>query len=162
MKKFFCCLLYVLLFLVLLIGGLGLWFWHAAKQVPEFYKELEISEESRQDAEKDSQAMEQKVQLLRHRMKLGRIWLLEFSQDELNHWLAIAIGDAYTKIAGGGAQAETALSVAQKVYSFFTSKGGDASKATVTTDGGKLKVSDGTVCVECDAAGNCVDCEPGE
>lgn len=93
MKKFFCCLLYVLLFLVLLIGGLGLWFWHAAKQVPEFYKELEISEESRQDAEKDSQAMEQKVQLLRHRMKLGRIWLLEFSQDELNHWLAIAIGE---------------------------------------------------------------------
>ena len=72
--------------------------------------------------------------------------------------LAIAIGDAYTKIAGGGAQAETALSVAQKVYSFFTSKGGDASKATVTTDGGKLKVSDGTTCVECDAAGNCSEC----
>lgn len=72
--------------------------------------------------------------------------------------LAIAIGDAYTKIAGGGAQADTALSVAQKVYSFFTSKGGDASKATVTTDGGKLKVSDGTTCVECDAAGNCSEC----
>lgn len=72
--------------------------------------------------------------------------------------LVIAIGDAYTKIAGGGAQADTALSVAQKVYSFFTSKGGDASKATVTTDGGKLKVSDGTTCVECDAAGNCNEC----
>lgn len=89
MKKFLCRLLYILLFLVLLFGGLGLWFWHAAKQVPEFYKELEISQESRQDAEKDSQAMEQKVQRLRHTMKLGRIWLLEFSQDELNHWLAI-------------------------------------------------------------------------
>jgi hypothetical protein len=72
--------------------------------------------------------------------------------------LAIAIGDAYTKIAGGGAQADTALSVAQKVYSFFTSKGGDASKATVTTDAGKLKVSDGTTCVECAAAGNCSEC----
>ncbi|MCR5164358.1 MAG: hypothetical protein K6C40_10105 [Thermoguttaceae bacterium] len=93
MKKFLGCILSVLLFLVLLVGGLGLWFWHAAKQVPDFYKELEVSQESRQDAEKDSQAMEQKVQSLRHRMKLGRIWILEFSQDELNHWLAIAIGE---------------------------------------------------------------------
>ena len=93
MKKFLGCILSVLLFLVLLVGGLGLWFWHAAKQVPDFYKELEVSQESRQDAEKDSQAMEQNVQRLRHTMKLGRIWLLEFSQDELNHWLAIAIGE---------------------------------------------------------------------
>ena len=93
MKKVLGCFLSVLLFLVLLFGGLGLWFWHAAKQVPDFYKELEVSQESRQDAEKDSQAMEQKVQRLRHTMKLGRIWLLEFSQDELNHWLEIAIGE---------------------------------------------------------------------
>lgn len=93
MKKFLCCFLYVLLFLVLLVGGLGLWFWHAAKQVPDFYKELEVSQEARQAAEKDSQAMEQKVQSLRYRMKLGRIWILEFSQDELNHWLEIAIGE---------------------------------------------------------------------
>ena len=74
--------------------------------------------------------------------------------------LAIAIGDAYTKIAGGGAQADTALSVAQKVYKFFTSKGGDASKATVTVDEAAktLKVDDGSTCVECDAEGNCTDC----
>ena len=72
--------------------------------------------------------------------------------------LAIAIGEAYTKIAGGGAQADTALSVAQKVYSFFAGKGGDVSKATVTTDGGVLKVSDGSTCVQCDAAGNCSEC----
>ena len=74
--------------------------------------------------------------------------------------LAIAIGDAYTKIAGGGAQADTALSVAQKVYKFFTSKGGDASKATVTVDEAAktLKVDDGTTCISCDAAGNCSDC----
>ncbi len=75
--------------------------------------------------------------------------------------LAIAIGDAYTKIAGGGAQAATVLSVAQRVCSYFASKGGDASKATVTTDSASntLKVSDGTTCVECDANGNCTDCE---
>ena len=74
--------------------------------------------------------------------------------------LAIAIGDAYTKIAGGGAQADTALSVAQKVYKFFTSKGGDASKANVTVDetAKTLKVDDGSTCVECDAEGNCTDC----
>lgn len=76
--------------------------------------------------------------------------------------LAIAIGDAYTKIAGGGAQADTALSVANKVYKFFTDKGGDASKATVSTSDGKLTVSDGSTCVECDAAGNCRDCAPTE
>lgn len=76
--------------------------------------------------------------------------------------LAIAIGDAYTKIAGGGAQAGTALSVAQKVYSFFTSQGGHPDKATVTTDtaANLLKVSDGTTCVQCDAQGNCSSCTP--
>jgi len=78
--------------------------------------------------------------------------------------LAIAIGDAYTKIAGGGAQADTALSVAQKVYKFFTSKGGDASKANVTVDEAAktLKVDDGSTCVQCDAAGNCTDCTPAK
>lgn len=78
--------------------------------------------------------------------------------------LAIAIGDAYTKIAGGGAQADTALSVAQKVYKFFTSKGGDASKAKVTVDEAAktLKVDDGTTCISCDAAGNCTTCADPE
>jgi len=74
--------------------------------------------------------------------------------------LATAIGDAYVKIAGGGAQASTVLSSVQKVYEYFTSKGGDATKATVTTNtaSNTLQVSDGTTCVECDAQGNCSDC----
>ena len=72
--------------------------------------------------------------------------------------LATAIGDAYVKIAGGGAQADTALSVTKKIISYFTSKGGDASKATVTTEDGKIKVSDGTTCVTCDKDGNCTEC----
>ena len=68
--------------------------------------------------------------------------------------------DAYVKIAGGGAQADTALSMASKVINYFASKGGDVAKATVTTDtaSNTLKVSDGTTCVECDAQGNCTDC----
>ena len=76
--------------------------------------------------------------------------------------LVTAIGEAYVKIAGGGAQASTVISSAQKVYEYFTGKGGDASKATVSTDTTKntLKVSDGTTCVECDADGNCSYCEP--
>ena len=73
--------------------------------------------------------------------------------------LAVAIGDAYAKIAGGKAQADTALSVGQKVYQYFKSRGGDESKATVATVADKLRVSDGATCVECDAAGNCSDCE---
>ncbi len=73
--------------------------------------------------------------------------------------LAIAIGEAYTKIAGGGAQASTVLSSAQKIYEYFKSKGGDAEKATVTTTAdNKVQVTDGSTCVECDAAGNCTDC----
>ena len=72
--------------------------------------------------------------------------------------LATAIGDAYVKIAGGGAQADTALSVTKKIISYFTSKGGDASKATVTTEDGKVKVTDGTTCVTCDKDGNCAEC----
>lgn len=73
--------------------------------------------------------------------------------------LATAIGEAYVKIAGGGAQASTVLSSAQKIYEYFTSKGGDASKATVsTTADNKVQVTDGSTCVECDAAGNCTEC----
>ncbi len=75
--------------------------------------------------------------------------------------LVTAVGEAYVKIAGGGAQADTVLNVAQRVYSYFASKGGDVSTANVTTDSASntLKVSDGTTCVECDANGNCTDCE---
>ena len=49
-----------------------------------------------------------------------------------------------------------------KVYSFFAGKGGDVSKATVTSDGTTIKVSDGSTCVECDAAGNCTECTPAK
>lgn len=75
--------------------------------------------------------------------------------------LVIAIGEAYTKIAGGGAQAETVLSTAAKAYNFFAEKGGDASKATVSVDKAakKLTISDGTTCVECNEAGVCTDCQ---
>ena len=72
--------------------------------------------------------------------------------------LVTAIGEAYVKIAGGGAQAETVLTSAKKIYSYFTSKGGDPAKATVTTEDGKVKVTDGTTCVSCDKDGNCAEC----
>ena len=69
--------------------------------------------------------------------------------------LAIAIGEAYVKIAGGGAQAESVMTVASKVYQAFANGGGDASKATVTTEGDTVKVSDGSVCTTCTADGTC-------
>ena len=72
-----------------------------------------------------------------------------------------AIGKAYATIASGGS-AELASTVASKVYSYFKGKGGDEAKSTVTVEGDTLKVSDGAVCVECDAAGECTDCEFGE
>ena len=64
---------------------------------------------------------------------------------------------AYVKIAGG-AQGDAATAVVAKLLSMFAAKGGDAEKAAVTVDAGKVKVADGTVCVECDAAGNCAAC----
>lgn len=69
--------------------------------------------------------------------------------------LAIAIGDAYVKITGGGAQADTVTEVVKKVYGAFTSGGGDPSKATVATEGDKLTISDGSVCTTCTPDGNC-------
>ena len=74
--------------------------------------------------------------------------------------LVVAVGEAYTKIAGGGAHADTALNVAAKVANYFKDKGGHVTKASVTTTAdNKVQVSDGSTCVECDAAGNCSDCE---
>ncbi len=69
---------------------------------------------------------------------------------------------AYVTIAGGGAQADTVTSIVSKMIKSFVDKGGATEKATVTTDTTKntLKVSDGSTCVECDAAGNCTYCEP--
>lgn len=74
--------------------------------------------------------------------------------------LIATAAEAYVKVAGGGAQADTALSVGQKIYEFFKSKGGDETKATVTADtaDNTVKVTDGTTCVSCDANGNCSDC----
>jgi len=72
--------------------------------------------------------------------------------------LVTAIGDAYVKIAGGGAQAATVLDVAQAAYSYFEANGGDVSKATVTTTDKSVKVSDGQTAIECDVDGNCTTC----
>lgn len=69
--------------------------------------------------------------------------------------LATAIGDAYVRIAGGGAQAAAVMDVARKVYGAFSSGGGDPSKATVTTDGDAIRVSDGSVCTTCTPDGTC-------
>lgn len=69
---------------------------------------------------------------------------------------------AYVTIAGGGAQADTTTAIVSKMINYFTSKGGDAEKATVTTDttSGTVKISDGTVCTSCTADGTCSDCTP--
>lgn len=69
---------------------------------------------------------------------------------------------AYTTIAGGGAQADTVATVVAKAINYFTSRGGDAAKASVTTGDGKMTISDGTTCTTCDAAGNCSDCAPAD
>ena len=81
--------------------------------------------------------------------------LVQTSLDSMTK-LTVAVGEAYTKIAGG-AQADTVLDVAAKVANYFRNSGGDASKANVVTnaDGKTLTVSDGTTSVSCDANGNC-------
>ena len=73
--------------------------------------------------------------------------------------LAIAIGDAYTKIAGGGAQADTIANLTANAYNFFKSKGGniDAAKVTVDEAGKTFKIDDGSTCVECSADGTCTE-----
>ena len=85
--------------------------------------------------------------------------LVHTSLDGLTKLVATA-ADAYVKVAGGGAQADTALNVANKVIKYFSDKGGDVSKAEVTADtaANAVKVSDGTTCVSCDTSGNCTDC----
>ena len=69
--------------------------------------------------------------------------------------LVTAIGEAYVKIAGGGAQADTVLSVARKVYTDFALAGGDATKSTVMIEDGAVKLSDGSVCTTCNPDGTC-------
>lgn len=70
--------------------------------------------------------------------------------------LALAVARAYATISTGGASD----AIVSRVVSFFKSKGGDASKSTVTSDGKIIKVSDGSTCISCDAAGNCSECTP--
>ena len=74
--------------------------------------------------------------------------------------LAIAIGDAYTKIVGGGAQADTIANLTAKAYNFFKSKGGNIDAAEVTVDEGSktFKINDGATCVECSPDGTCTEC----
>lgn len=71
--------------------------------------------------------------------------------------LVVAIGETYAKVAGGGAQADAALGVAQRVYDSFTAAGGDPSKAAVSGADGRVRVSDGTTSVECGRDGSCGD-----
>ena len=85
--------------------------------------------------------------------------LVHTSLDGLTK-LTVAIGEAYTKIAGGGAQADTALNVAAKVATYFRDKGGDVTKATVTTSGDSITVTDGSTAITCDSSGNCTDISP--
>ena len=86
--------------------------------------------------------------------------LVNVSLDGLTK-LVVAAADAYVKVAGGGAQADTALNVAQKAVSYFNEQGGDISKATVTADEAKqtITISDGSTSVTCDKDGNCTDGE---
>ena len=87
--------------------------------------------------------------------------LVHTSLDGLTKLVATA-ADAYCKVAGGGAQADTAVKTAGKIINYFSEKGGDVSKATVKTDttAKTVTVTDGTTCIQCDAAGNCSECSP--
>ena len=77
--------------------------------------------------------------------------------------LVTAIGDAYCKIAGGGAQADTVMNVVKKSIAAFKASGGNVENATVATDTtkGTFTISDGEKCVECDQSGNCTECTTG-
>ena len=74
--------------------------------------------------------------------------------------LAAAVAKAYATISTGGTSDATGA-IVNKVVSLFKSKGGDAAKSTVTSDGEKITVTDGTTSVQCDADGNCSYCADG-
>lgn len=71
--------------------------------------------------------------------------------------LAAAVAKAYATISTGGSSDLTGAIVG-KVVNYFKSKGGDPSKSTVESDGTTIKVTDGSTCISCDAAGNCTTC----
>ncbi len=90
-RKIFRWFLLLFFLLFLTAGGIGLYVWNAVHAVPEFYSALEITPEKRVQAEVDSDAMELKFRNWRRDVRRGSAWILTFTQDELNHWLAIAI-----------------------------------------------------------------------
>lgn len=73
--------------------------------------------------------------------------------------LVNAAAKAYAMIqtAGGTTAAEI---VGKKIADYFKSKGGKEASSTVTVDDETktLTVTDGNVCISCDASGNCTDC----
>ncbi|MBO7689040.1 MAG: hypothetical protein J6V72_21860 [Kiritimatiellae bacterium] len=73
--------------------------------------------------------------------------------------LAAAVAKAYATITTGGATDATA-SIVQRAVAYFKSRGGDEAKSTVTADpsAGALTITDGSICISCDVAGNCSDC----
>jgi len=77
--------------------------------------------------------------------------------------LASAVAKAYATISTGGAT-DAGSAIVSKVVNYFKSKGGDASKSTVTADpaAGKITVTDGTTCISCDSEGNCAACSPAD
>lgn len=74
--------------------------------------------------------------------------------------LALAVAKAYATISTGGAS-DAGGALVSKIVSYFKSKGGDASKSTVISDGKTLTVTDGTTAIQCDADGNCSPCTGG-
>lgn len=71
--------------------------------------------------------------------------------------LALAVAKAYATIStGGGVDATSAI--VGKIVNYFKGKGGDPAKSTVTSDGSKITVTDGSTCISCDADGNCSEC----
>lgn len=85
--------LLIFLFLTVLGGGIAFWLWQRTHAVPEFYSRLEVTTENRAAAEQNSRNMETKIRKLRRSIRREKLWLFEFTQDELNHWLAIAVGE---------------------------------------------------------------------
>ena len=82
-----------LLFLVLVLAGLGFYVWHGIYQEPAFYRELAITPETREFAELNSGLMSAKISRCDKAMQRKGSWEIELTQNELNHWLAIEIDE---------------------------------------------------------------------
>ena len=88
MKLFRKILIYFSLFLLCVLLG-GLLLWYASTLEPLFYKNLAVQNVSR--AEENSKVMTQKILDVTRDLKAPgeHEWSLEFTEDELNHWLEI-------------------------------------------------------------------------